>query len=156
MLTHAYITNILKINFNTVNSMTLNFEFYINITKCCWCLSSEFIDIPNNSIFITLLRCIRIHFFQGHKHFMWVNCHWLGGIVCFINTHKAISQLKHIVSQWNDDKLCILRSLLQHKIYINYFEVGLILGLLFNKFSRRCATIFFFFRRFGGQSFMTT
>ena len=41
-----------------------------------------------------------------------INSHSLGAVVCLINPHQAVSQLKHVVSKANDDKLGILGPLL--------------------------------------------
>ena len=39
----------------------------------------------------------------------------LGRVVCFINTNQSASLFKHVISQWDDYKLCILSPLLQWK-----------------------------------------
>ena len=45
---------------------------------------------------------------------MWVDRHRLGTVVGFVNPNQAVRQLKHVVSQRDDDKLSILRSLLKY------------------------------------------
>lgn len=41
-----------------------------------------------------------------------VDGHRLGGIVGFVDAYKSVCQLKHVISQADDHKLCILCALL--------------------------------------------
>lgn len=47
-----------------------------------------------------------------HAELMWVDSHALGGVVCLVDAHQAVSQLKHVVAQRDDDKLRVLSALL--------------------------------------------
>lgn len=42
-----------------------------------------------------------------------VDSHTLGGVVCFVDSDETICDLKHVVSQRDDDELSILSLLLQ-------------------------------------------
>jgi len=61
----------------------------------------------------------------------WIDSDRLGAVVCLIDANQLISQLKHVVSQRDDDELCISCSLLpqismpvsQSELHLTMFTV---------------------------------
>lgn len=44
-----------------------------------------------------------------------VHCDGLGGVVCLVDPYQPVSQLKHVVTETDDDKLGVLGPLLRGK-----------------------------------------
>lgn len=65
-----------------------------------------------------ILRTTLWRFSQSFRcNDFWVGCHTFCGIVSLVYSNQSVCNLKHVVSQGDDDKLCIFCLLLKNKLF---------------------------------------